>query len=433
MPQIISRRDSTDSENESITRVSNPLTKKSLQESLRIGAGAGADVGSMIAPTSPVDEDTASSSEFSDANSWDMSCYPSPNVSPVTKVVPDFAFAFDIDGVLLKGGEVIPEAVEALKVLNGKNEFGIEIPYIFVTNGGGKTEAERCQDLSKQLETVVSPDQFICGHSPMREMADVYGTVLVVGGEGEKCRDVAKTYGFKNIVTPGDLMKSNPAVTPFRKLKDSEHNSCKELDLEELEIEAIFVFADSRHWGDDAQIILELLMSKNGRMGTLSETFEEGPPIYWSHNDVVWATNYELNRYGMGAFRVFVESMYKHQTGKDLKTSTAFGKPQIGTYQFATRVLEQWRESRFGAKGTPKTVYFVGDTCESDIKGTNQYHETVDEEWYSILVETGVYAPGSVPAHEPRKIAKNVLDAVLHGIKRSHVGEAGSLAKDLVL
>lgn len=199
----------------------------------------------------------------------------------------------------------------------------------------------------------------------MREMADVYGTVLVVGGEGEKCRDVAKTYGFKNIVTPGDLMKSNPAVTPFRKLKDSEHNSCKELDLEELEIEAIFVFADSRHWGDDAQIILELLMSKNGRMGTVSETFEEGPPIYWSHNDVVWATNYELNRYGMGAFRVFVESMYKHQTGKNLKTSTAFGKPQIGTYQFATRVLEQWRESRFGAKGAPKTVYFVGDTCES--------------------------------------------------------------------
>jgi hypothetical protein len=137
MPQIISRRDSTDSENETITRVSNPLTKESLQESLRIGAsaGAGANVGSMIAPTSPVDEDTASSSEFSDsANSWDMSCYPSPNVSPVMKVVPDFAFAFDIDGVLLKGGEVIPEAVEALKVLNGKNEFGIEIPYIFVTN-----------------------------------------------------------------------------------------------------------------------------------------------------------------------------------------------------------------------------------------------------------------------------------------------------------
>lgn len=199
----------------------------------------------------------------------------------------------------------------------------------------------------------------------MREMANVFKTVLVVGGEGEKCREVARTYGFQDIITPGDLMKSNPAVTPFRKLKDDEHKNSLERDLSQLKIQAIFVFADSRHWGDDAQIILELLMSKNGRMGTISETFEEGPPIYWSHNDVVWSTNYELNRYGMGAFRVFVESMYKHQTGKDLKESVAFGKPQIGTYQFATRVLSQWCQTRFEAEQAPKTVYFVGDTCES--------------------------------------------------------------------
>lgn len=39
----------------------------------------------------------------------------------------DYAFAFDIDGVLIKGGQVIPEAVEAMKVLNGENEFGIKV------------------------------------------------------------------------------------------------------------------------------------------------------------------------------------------------------------------------------------------------------------------------------------------------------------------
>ncbi len=38
-----------------------------------------------------------------------------------------YAFAFDIDGVLIKGGEVIPEAIEAMKVLNGQNEFGIKV------------------------------------------------------------------------------------------------------------------------------------------------------------------------------------------------------------------------------------------------------------------------------------------------------------------
>lgn len=38
-----------------------------------------------------------------------------------------YAFAFDIDGVLIKGGEVIPEAIEAMKVLNGQNEYNIKV------------------------------------------------------------------------------------------------------------------------------------------------------------------------------------------------------------------------------------------------------------------------------------------------------------------
>jgi hypothetical protein len=49
-------------------------------------------------------------------------------------VVPNYAFAFDIDGVLLKGGHVIPEAKEAMQYLNGNNPDGIKVPYIFVTN-----------------------------------------------------------------------------------------------------------------------------------------------------------------------------------------------------------------------------------------------------------------------------------------------------------
>ncbi len=118
---------------------------------------------------------------------------------PPTSVTDKYAFAFDIDGVLIRGGRPIPEAIEAMKVLNGQNEYGVQVPYIFVTNGGGKTEAERCLQLSQQLEMEVSPGQFICGHTPMREMAEKYKTVLVVGGEGEKCRTVAEGYGFKDV------------------------------------------------------------------------------------------------------------------------------------------------------------------------------------------------------------------------------------------
>ena len=42
-------------------------------------------------------------------------------------VADSFAFAFDIDGVLVRGGRPIPEAIEAMKVLNGKNKYGIKM------------------------------------------------------------------------------------------------------------------------------------------------------------------------------------------------------------------------------------------------------------------------------------------------------------------
>jgi ribonucleotide monophosphatase NagD (HAD superfamily) len=128
-------------------------------------------------------------------------------------------------------------------------------PYIFVTNGGGKTEEERCLDLSRQLEIEVSPGQFVCGHTPMRDLAETYKTVLVVGGEGEKCRTVAEGYGFEDVITPGDIIKDNMHTTPFRQLTSEEDKNSRLRNHGEVEIGAVFVFADSRDWAGDQQII----------------------------------------------------------------------------------------------------------------------------------------------------------------------------------
>jgi len=38
-----------------------------------------------------------------------------------------FVFAFDIDGILIRGGNPIPEVIEAMEVLNGENEFGVRV------------------------------------------------------------------------------------------------------------------------------------------------------------------------------------------------------------------------------------------------------------------------------------------------------------------
>ncbi|KAE9366732.1 HAD-superfamily hydrolase [Stipitochalara longipes BDJ] len=329
-----------------------------------------------------------------------------------------FAFAFDIDGVLVRGGRPIPEAIEAMRVLNGENEWGIKVPYIFLTNGGGKTEVERCINLSQQLDIEVSPAQFICGHTPMKEMVEKYKTVLVVGGDGEECRQVAEGYGFRDVITPGDIIKDNSHTTPFRSLTADERAKSRKRNFGETKVEAVFVFADSRDWAGDIQIVLDLAMSKGGYIGTLSETFDEGPPIYFSHNDIVWSAAHDNVRLGMGALRKMITMLFNDLTkGKDLKT-IAFGKPQIATFEFATRLLQQWRKDEHQINRPPETVYFVGDTPESDIRGTNQFNHESKNIWYSILVETGVYQSGTQPTCKPMVTVPTVLDAVKHGMQR---------------
>ena len=50
------------------------------------------------------------------------------STTPIETMTTDsYAFAFDIDGVLIRGGKPIPEAIEAMKVLNGQNEYGVKV------------------------------------------------------------------------------------------------------------------------------------------------------------------------------------------------------------------------------------------------------------------------------------------------------------------
>ena len=50
-----------------------------------------------------------------------------PNLPEKTRITGEYAFAFDIDGVLIKGGKPIPQAVDAMKMLNGQNNHGIKV------------------------------------------------------------------------------------------------------------------------------------------------------------------------------------------------------------------------------------------------------------------------------------------------------------------
>lgn len=336
-----------------------------------------------------------------------------------TKKAKNMAFVFDIDGVLVHGDRLIPEGKRALEILNGDNELGIKIPHIFLTNGSGKPELARTQQLSKILQNPVNTEQFIQSHTPMRALAEYYGTVLVVGGEGYRCREVAEQYGFRDIVVPNDIVAWDTTIAPYRVFTDEERASSRPRDFSQTNIEAILVFSDSRDYATDMQIIIDLLRSEDGRLGTIAaDPVSQRIPIYFSQGDMLCPTEHPIPRMSQGTFRIGLEAMYKALTGVDLER-VVYGKPEMATYKYADEVIASWMEQLHGEERIPENIYMVGDNPASDIIGGNMYG------WNTCLVRTGVFQGGENDESNPANfgVFTNVLEAVKTAI-RKELGES---------
>ncbi|CAM9513222.1 unnamed protein product, partial [Phaeothamnion confervicola] len=121
-----------------------------------------------------------------------------------------YAFAFDIDGVLLRGKGVLPGARDALRRLRDR-----DVPFVFVTNGGGCTEAAKAEELSNMFDLEVSRDIVLLSHSPMRELAPMYRDrrVLVLGNAAKEI--AAEDVGLHNTVTAHEVASENPGIFHF--------------------------------------------------------------------------------------------------------------------------------------------------------------------------------------------------------------------------
>ena len=97
----------------------------------------------------------------------------------------------------MRSSKPIPRARESILHLQEH-----QIPFILLTNGGGKHESERVAELSKSLDVELDTRLFIQSHTPFQDL--VTGTpeteslkdkcVLVTGGDGDKCRYVAERH-----------------------------------------------------------------------------------------------------------------------------------------------------------------------------------------------------------------------------------------------
>lgn len=132
----------------------------------------------------------------------------------LVKAPRDFAFAFDIDGVLLRGKVPLPGAKQALETLQTNS-----IPFILLTNGGGLTEAGHAARVGQRLTMEIKETQFVQSHTPFKMFVDQYKDdwILVLGGHRHTVKELAAMYGFRKerIITTSDVTKHHPSIHPF--------------------------------------------------------------------------------------------------------------------------------------------------------------------------------------------------------------------------
>lgn len=262
------------------------------------------------------------------------------------------------------------------------------------------------------------------------------------------------SYGFKRVVTPGDILGACRDVFPFELNRDGLHQHQEPLpdgkkiyklddpyttdvpkDL--LKIDQIFIWNDPRDWAVDTQIIYDLLISHQGYFGTVSHNngdaslpnngwLQDGQPGLWISNlDLLWRADYPINRFGTGAFMEALKGVWATATNGSELHYDALGKPSQHTYQYAHDRLLQYYHDMACTRGEPhsaekchplKRVYMIGDNPESDIRGANDFNAEDGTEWISILVRTGVWrqtATEKEPRYKPTVIVDDVVDAVV--------------------
>eukprot|EP00744_Colponema_vietnamica_P008834 GILI01012590.1.p1 GENE.GILI01012590.1~~GILI01012590.1.p1 ORF type:complete len:342 (-),score=63.40 GILI01012590.1:52-1077(-) len=304
-----------------------------------------------------------------------------------------FAIAFDVDGVLWRGNEVISHTPRVLKTLSEKH-----VPFVLLTNGGGVLEAKKAAQFTEKFGVKIEDDQVCLSHTPMKELAGKYKNQLVLGLGKPDAAQILESYGFTNVVGIDDYLAQYPRLYPDMPITPKPH--CNRI---RGPVRAVMVLNDSVYWAREIQLICDLARS-NGVPGNLAQ--DQMVPIYFSGTDFEYTSEFPVMRYGSGAFRVCVEHLYQQVTGKQLKY-TLFGKPEVTSYRFAEHFLTTQAKKKGHTHGVHR-YYMIGDNPLTDIQGAL----AAGEHWHPILVRTGNFKGDNDPTFPAKTVVDHVGDAI---------------------
>ncbi|XP_051857599.1 haloacid dehalogenase-like hydrolase domain-containing 5 isoform X1 [Antechinus flavipes] len=324
---------------------------------------------------------------------------------------PTFGFLFDIDGVFVRGHEVIPAALEAVRKLVD-SEGLLRMPIVFVTNAGNCAPHVKAQELSNFLDFQVEPEQVIISNSPLKFFSKFHNKRMLVSGQGPVV-DHARNLGFQNVITVDELRKTFPVLD----MVDLERRpkTMPPLVTDFPPIEGVLLLGEPVRWETSLQLIIDVLLS-DGNPGTgLAIAPYPHLPVLTSNMDLLWMAEAKMPRFGHGTFLLCLESIYQKITGRELKYEALAGKPNITTYQYAESLIRKQAERR-GWEAPIRRLYAIGDNPVTDVYGANLYNRYLQnhgkseiqeryaviekkqgppraERCLSILVRSGVYDP----------------------------------------
>ncbi|CAL1149430.1 unnamed protein product [Cladocopium goreaui] len=316
------------------------------------------------------------------------------------------AVVLDIDGVVTRGATAVPGAAEALRRLRQQ-----QIPFVFMTNGGGVTEKKKAEELCSLLGVDgIDADRMLLSHTPFRPLAERFREkrVLLVGSKDTA--EVAESYGFdvgNMAVTSSQIVKALPEIYPW----PVTHCTLPPVDVNAADappIEAVLIFYWPSDWAMELQVVSDVLAG--GRPLGVGTTGTNGTGVQcaelWSSNpDFLWQAGYPVPRFGTGAFVECLQALWKPFGRSPLEVQEC-GKPYAVQFQAARKLLSQLAQH-----DDFERIYMIGDNPAADVRGAN----SAGDPWRSILVCTGVYqgGVGSNDKEDPAwRVEEHLPDAV---------------------
>ncbi|VDO19181.1 unnamed protein product [Heligmosomoides polygyrus] len=251
-----------------------------------------------------------------------------------------FGIVLDIDGVLLRGRELLPRVKEAFNLI--------------------------IDESSKFAIPTIAPSQIIMAHSPLRMFRDLHDKHVLVVGQAN-ARSIASAVGFKNITTVEDLRSLFPDL-------DCLNFARRRVDGNELikrrkhfqRIEAIVMLGEPVGWESALQLLVDVLLT-SGDMANFKRGLVSYPaqiPVIACNVDLVWmAERSELPRIGHGIFIHCLETLYEKLTGRRMHYEAVLGKPTEISYLHAAHVSQ--RHAQEMNLEAIKTLYVIGyEICQ---------------------------------------------------------------------